>query len=260
MVYAHDSKSCAARLMGSSPISGTMILRNKLLEVAGSNRLIIALDGVTTEEAHVLAYELAPYVIGFKATDLIDRAGAQVLDSLPGIIKFLDPKINDIENTVRNRLFAYRTASIVTVHASMSDGALRAAATVQNGLGIAVVAVTVLTNIDDSECVALFGSTPPETIERFMLRAKSAGLSGVVCSPQEATLVRSLWPEALIITPGVRSAYAQNADQIRVATPGEAVQNGADFIVMGRQILNQPTPEDRLTEIQSITAEIAHKL
>jgi orotidine-5'-phosphate decarboxylase len=237
-----------------------MTLREELLTLAGKNRLIVALDGVTIEEAHSLADEMAAHVIGIKATDLIDQAGAAALDSLPFPIKFLDPKINDIKNTVKNRLRQYRSANIVTVHASMSDDALLAAGEVGLELGVAVVAVTVLTNIDEGECVSIFGSGASETIERFTLRAKSAGLAGIVCSPQEATLVRSLWPDALIITPGVRSMHTHKQDQARVATPSEAIKNGADFIVIGRQILERPTPVERLVEIKSITAEIASVL
>lgn len=232
MVDAHDSKSCSERGEGSSPSSGTMTLRQRLLTQAGKNRLIVALDGVSIAKAHSLADEMAGNVIGFKATDLIDQGGAHVLDTFPGVIKFLDPKINDIENTVRNRLLQYRTATIVTVHASMSEVALCAGAAVGNEFKIAVVAVTVLTNIDDTECVSIFGTHAIDTIERFTARAKAAGLAGVVCSPLEAALVRRLWPEALIITPGVRSAHTHTQDQTRVATPSEAIQNGADFIVM----------------------------
>ena len=142
----------------------------------------------------------------------------------------------------------------------MSDGALRAAAQVGSELGIAIVAVTVLTNISEEECVAIFNVTTEEAIRRLTRRARNAGLTGVVCSPHEATLVRSLWPEALIITPGVRSHHVQKLDQVRVATPGEAIKNGADFVVIGRQILSHPSPVKRLAEIQSINAEVASAL
>ena len=205
----------------------TPLMRERLLARAGSSRILLALDSITVAEMTTLAEELAEVVAGGKVTDLIDQAGVNVLCDTLFKIKFLDPKINDIENTVRNRLQHYDRADIVTVHASMSEGALKAASLVAKEKNFACVAVTVLTNISNEECVSIFGSAAEATVIRFVKRAKEVGLAGVVCSPHEATLVRELWPEALIITPGVRSAHASKGDQARTTTPAEAINNGA---------------------------------
>lgn len=235
-------------------------MRQQLLEKASYSRILLALDGVTPLEAAKYANELAPLVAGGKATDLIDQMGAGALDELPFSLKFLDPKINDIENTVKNRLYHYEGADIVTVHASMSESALVSAAAVGKELGIAVIAVTVLTNIDDTESHAIFGTPAATTVERLVMRAQAAGLAGLVCSAQEAILVRTIFPDALIITPGVRSAGANTNDQARIATPAQAIKNGADFVVIGRQILSKESSNLRQAEVLKINDEIARVL
>jgi orotidine-5'-phosphate decarboxylase len=234
-------------------------LRAELLAKVTNRRLLLALDGISHEQVLERAKALGSYVAGGKVTDLIDKHGAGVLDSLPFQIKFLDPKINDIENTVKNRLRHYASADIVTVHASMGNAALRAAGAVGEKLGIVIVAVTVLTNIGSDECESIFGTSATGAVERFVWRAREAGLTGVVCSPLEVSLVRSLWTDALIITPGVRSSNTSLNDQSRTATPTQAIQNGADFIVMGRPILLLPVNE-QVAQIERINQEVAQTL
>lgn len=236
-------------------------MRNTLLSRTPQSRILLALDNISPNQVADYANELAPLVAGAKATDIIEALGAEVFSSSPFSLRFLDPKINDIPATVGNRVARYAGFSdILTVHASMGDESLRVAAQTGTKHGIAVVAVTVLTSISPEECTAIFGSTPELVVKKFALRAKSAGLAGIVCSPLEALPVRALWPEALIITPGVRSASANGNDQARTATPAEAIKNGADFVVCGRQITSLPTAVARQAEEMRINQEIASTL
>lgn len=232
-------------------------MREQLLSKVRHSRIILALDNIPADQISLYTNELAPLVAGAKATDLIDACGAGVFSNSPFSLRFLDPKINDIPATVSNRVTRYAGyADILTVHASMSDESLRAAARAGKEHNIAVVAVTVLTSISSEECVTIFGDIPERVVQKFALRAQAAELAGIVCSALEAPLVRSLWPDSLIITPGVRSSDANSNDQSRTATPAKAIQNGADFVVCGRQITSLPTPATRQAEVEKINQEI----
>lgn len=232
-------------------------MRKELLSRAPHSRILLALDNISSDQISHFGDELAPLVAGAKATDLIDELGASALSNSGFALRFLDPKINDIPATVNNRVTRYAGyADILTVHASMSDASLQAAAHAGMEHNIAIAAVTVLTSISPEECTAIFGNTPELVVKKFALRAKSAGLAGIVCSPLEALHVRALWPEALIITPGVRSTHAAKGDQERTATPAEAIGNGADFVVCGRQITSLSTPTARQAEATRINQEI----
>lgn len=233
-------------------------MRKELLSRAPHSRILLALDNIPADQISLYANDLAPLVAGAKATDLIDELGARAFLNTLFSLRFLDPKLNDIPATVRNRIARYAGyADILTVHASMSDESLRAAAHAGKEHNIAVIAVTVLTSISPDECLNIFGSTPELVVKKFALRAKAAGLAGIVCSPLEASPVRTLWPDALIITPGIRSTHAAKGDQKRTATPAEAIRNGADFVVCGRQITSLPTPATRQAEVEKINQEIA---
>lgn len=232
-------------------------MREQLLSKATHSRILLALDNIPADQISIYEKELAPLVAGAKATDLIDELGARALSNSVFALRFLDPKINDIPATAYNRVARYAgCADILTVHASMSDKSLEAAAQAGRENNIAVVAVTVLTSISKEECISIFGDIPEQVVEKFTLRAQAAGLTGVVCSPLEAAQVRALWPEALIITPGVRSTHAATSDQERTATPAEAIKNGADFVVCGRQITSLPIAADRQAEVAKINQEI----
>jgi orotidine-5'-phosphate decarboxylase len=120
----------------------------------------------------------------------------------------------------------------------------------------ALVAVTVLTSLDAAALSRIgLSGTPRDAALRLALLAKEAGLDGVVCSPEEIAAVRSACgTEFLLVVPGVRPAGAETGDQKRVATPGEAIQAGADLIVVGRPILAAP---DRIAAARAVVAEIA---
>jgi orotidine-5'-phosphate decarboxylase len=158
---------------------------------------------------------------------------------------FLDLKFHDIPYTVAG---AVRSAcllgpEIVNVHASGGMAMMKAAADACTG-GTKVIAVTVLTSLDKTDLM-LLGShyDPLEAVVSLAAAAEEAGLHGIVCSPLEASEVRRKSGEDfLIVTPGVRPAGAAAADQKRVATPFEAIRNGATSLVVGRPITGSPDP------------------
>lgn len=224
---------------------------------ANNSRILLSLDGLTLHQAQSIAFELCPYVAGVKVNDLLDVHGASVLKNLSGIIRFADPKIHDIGDTVSRRLGHYAgNANLVTVHASMSEPALGKAyeAAIKGNLGI--IAVTVLTDIDDKDCRNVFHCHPTDMVTVLARRALMRYVHGIVCSPQEAAVVRAMSNDTLIITPGVRSVDAAVNDQKRVATPGDAIRSGADLIVVGRQILSHDTAAGRIAEAKRINEEV----
>jgi orotidine-5'-phosphate decarboxylase len=194
---------------------------------------------------------------------LFTAKGPRVVRDLraAGLEVFLDLKLHDIPNTVESasREAASLGASILTVHASGGDAMVRAAVKGANegsrargGEPTRVVAVTVLTSLDAATLasVGLTGS-PEESVRRLSALARSSGAAGVVCSPEEASAMRSTWPGAFIVTPGIRPEGADRGDQMRTATPARAIRAGADLLVVGRPILEAENPVEAAAAIQS---------
>jgi orotidine-5'-phosphate decarboxylase len=159
---------------------------------------------------------------------------------------FLDLKLYDIGATVEAavRGLAQYDLDFLTVHGDPQ--VVRAAAEGKGGTGLKILAVTILTSLDRADLDANLikpGDIHELTLERAA-RALEAGADGVIASPQEAALIRAL-PQArgrLIVTPGVRPAGAASGDQKRVATPHQALTDGADHIVIGRPIWQAADP------------------
>ena len=223
LVYAHDSKSCLARDVGSTPTLGTM----------EKFPVIIALDGMDKERALSIAEQLSGRVWGFKVHALVDQYGPDIITLLKPFGKvFVDVKLHDIPNTVAERTAALieNGADLITVHASAGTETLRAA--VEHG-GNAVVAVTKLTSEH---------ATIAEVVALAEI-AYAAGVRNIVCSAHEAAAVRKVAPDATIITPGIRAKGGLTHDQKRVATPQEALSAGANLLVVGRAITESKNPE-----------------
>jgi orotidine-5'-phosphate decarboxylase len=155
---------------------------------------------------------------------------------------------------------------MLNVHASggrmMMEAALEGAGEGSRTAGRArplVLAVTVLTSLSSSDLPAVgLSSSPEESVLRLARLAREAGLDGVVASPAEAAALRSaLGPGFVIVTPGIRPAAADAGDQVRIATPGQAVRAGADYLVVGRPITAAPDP---LVAADEIVAEIEQAL
>lgn len=182
-----------------------------------------------------------------------------------GMPLFLDLKLHDIPNTVAAAMRAVvpLAPAITTIHAgggpTMMAAAMDAAAEAAAKAGVArpkVVAVTVLTSIDDAELAGL-GITDGTAaqVRRLALLAKQAGCDGVVCSPHEVADLRALCgPDFLLVVPGIRPAGAAAGDQKRVLTPRQAVERGADVLVIGRPITGAADP---VAAARAINAEIS---
>jgi len=171
---------------------------------------------------------------------------------------FLDLKLHDIPNTVGGAVRAVRGRGVdwLTVHASGGPAMLEAAAEAARG-ELAILAVTVLTHLDAEALAALDLPGPGEQrVARWTSLARSAGCSGVVCSPLEAGELRVDNPRPfLLVTPGIRPGGSQRDDQRRVATPAAALAAGADLLVIGRPLTRAEDPIARLESLaEDLTA------
>jgi orotidine-5'-phosphate decarboxylase len=212
--------------------------------------LIVALDFPSAAAALELACQLQGTCRWFKVgMELYYAAGNAVIEHLRerGFEVFLDLKLHDIPNTVAGavRSVAGVGASLLTVHAGGGEQMLRAAAAAASAPGSPrLLAVTVLTSMDAAELSAVgVTDTPAAQVLRLAQLARTVGIDGLVCSPEEVAVVReSMGPGALLVTPGIRPAGSAVGDQSRVATPAEAIAGGASMLVVGRPITQAPDP------------------
>lgn len=171
---------------------------------------------------------------------------------------FLDLKLHDIPNTVAGavRSVLPLAPALLTVHAAGGPAMLRAAAQAARGSQTRLVAVSVLTSMDVAQLTAVgVQATPAAQVELLARLASENGIDAIVCSPQEARLLRTLLPEAHLITPGIRPQGAVGDDQQRVSTPSEAFRAGASQLVVGRPITAAPDPAQAyLAILQEIAA------
>jgi len=203
----------------------------------------VALDGPDLATITAWAAAAGPYVSTMKVglqTYLRDGDAAvnSVREASGGRDIFLDLKLHDIPNTVAGaaRSIAHLSPAYLTVHASGGSAMVRAA--VDELPDTFVTAVTVLTSLSEDDLV-LIGLLGPalDAARRLAALAVAAGARAIVCSPQEVAAVRAeVGPGIVLITPGVRPAGADLGDQSRVATPEQALADGADLLVIGRPI------------------------
>ncbi len=223
--------------------------------VQEKNPVIVALDGKNREETLAIASHIRSLGCVLKINDLAFAEGFQSL--LPDLSVYgpvmLDLKLHDIPNTVGNICSRIRKYApwAVTVHASGGEEMIRAAVGALEGTETKILAVTILTALSQDACEEIYGQQPMEKVKTLAAIACRAGAHGFVCSPEETKELRALYPDAIIVTPGVRSSGADTHDQKRVATPNEAIKNGATHIVMGRQILEAQNPASEITRILS---------
>jgi orotidine-5'-phosphate decarboxylase len=210
--------------------------------------IAVALDAPSLEQAANWAGLVTPHVSTVKiGLELYLRYGPEAVASIRGasnVRVFLDLKLNDIPATVAGaaRSVARLHPDLLTVHAVGGMAALRAA--VEAAPDTRIVAVTVLTSLGDEDLDALGMAGPVrDAVLRLSVLAVEAGARGLVCSPREVADVRAeVGPDITLITPGVRPAGVGADDQARVATPEEALQAGADLLVIGRPITAAPDP------------------
>jgi orotidine-5'-phosphate decarboxylase len=170
---------------------------------------------------------------------------------------FLDLKLHDIPNTVEKAVcsLAPLEPAIITVHAAggraMMEAARHAAPPETR-----VVAVTVLTSLDEQDLAATgIGGSPAEQVERLTELARGAGVDGLVCSGAEVASARRLWPGGLLVVPGIRLSDGDLADQKRVVTPRQAIDDGASILVIGRPVTSAANPARAAREIAATLSQ-----
>jgi orotidine-5'-phosphate decarboxylase len=222
-----------------------------------SEQVILALDLDSPTEALRWADRLGPRIGCYKVgLQLFSRGGPELVRELRshGVDVFLDLKLHDIPNTVAKAVEALLPLDLkfLTIHTlggtSMIQAALRAATPAPQ---TTLLGVTVLTSLGDDEVSQLgFDHTASGQAVHLARLGVAAGLKGLVCSPLEVAILRGqLDPDIRLVTPGVRTTGSDIGDQARIATPRQAINNGATHLVIGRPILAASDPEAALAAI-----------
>ncbi len=224
------------------------------------SRLAIALDTDDLDTAVSIAKAVQPSIgIAKVGLQLFSAAGHDAVRAMHdlGIDVFLDVKLHDIPNTVYGaaKVLGSLGARYLTVHASGGQAMLEAAV---KGLGEgaskaglpapAVLAVTVLTSDPNAS---------PEALKERLGAAVAAKCGGIVCAATDLAVIRSVAPDIITVVPGIRPAGVPTHDQGRVATPAEAIQQGANILVIGRAVTHA---EDPAAAAQAIAAEVAEAI
>ena len=219
------------------------------------NPIIIALDFDSAGEARKIVKLLGPLADFYKVgLELYTAAGMDIVRELLDMGKdvFLDLKLYDIPETVKRTVavVARTRVRFLTIHAVGS--VMRAALQGCQGSELRLLAVTVLTSFGPDDLLELGYDRPvADLVETRAVQARDAGIRGIVTSPREAAIVRGVvGPDTVIVTPGVRSAGRDAADQQRISTPAEAMRHGADYLVMGRQITRAADPAAELARVR----------
>jgi len=229
-----------------------------------ARRVIIALDVKNREEAYDLAARLREAVVFKVGLELFTAEGPALFKKFKALRKdiFLDLKLHDIPNTVAGAVASGMRHGVrmMTIHASggremMAKAAERAreAAAAANAPRPVLLGVTVLTSLKGPDLTEVgMDADVQAQVRRLAGLAKAAGLDGVVCSPQEIEVLRrDFGRELLIVTPGIRPAWAAAQDQKRIMTPAEAVAKGADYLVIGRPVTGAPDPREAFLRVVS---------
>ena len=223
---------------------------------APHDHLIIALDFDSAEQASALVNGLGDEIQFYKVgMELYAAAGMDFVRELIALGKdvFLDMKFYDIGETVKRAVAQVSRTKVrfLTVHGS--GAVMRAAVEGRSGAPLKLLAITVLTSFDRQDLADLGYDCPLTDLVNLRARkAMEAGMDGLVASPLEAAGIRRITgPDALLVTPGVRSRGAGAGDQKRVATPAEAIRDGADYVVIGRQVTRAADPVDAVRAIRS---------
>jgi orotidine-5'-phosphate decarboxylase len=216
--------------------------------------VIVALDLETAAEARAMVQALGDAASFYKVgLELFASAGVDFVRELKarGHRVFLDLKFLDIGETVRRAVIqvAQLGVDFLTVHASMA--AMQAAAAGRGESGLKLLAVTVLTSADDADLRQDgYAMSVSGLVELRVRNAIEARMDGLICSPLEVAGVRGIAGAGpILVTPGVRSAGAATGDQKRVATPAAAIANGADYVVIGRQITRAADPRGEMLRV-----------
>ena len=224
--------------------------------------LILALDFSSIEKTVEVLDKLDPASCRVKVgKQLFVSEGPKVIKKIQGLgfEIFLDLKFHDIPNTVKEACLAAADLGVwmVNIHASGGRAMLEAASDAYAKLIEAplLIGVTVLTSLSEDHFDELgYSGNLTSAVERLAVLSYSSGLDGVVCSPKELKLLsRVISGDFLYVTPGIRFDGEDSHDQSRIATPQSALEEGADYLVMGRSILESENPSTRVLSINSLT-------
>ncbi len=221
-------------------------------------RLIVALDLAEVKAAEAMVSRLGESVWFYKIGYQLAFAGG--LSFAAGLIAagkqvFLDLKLHDIGNTVTKGVesVAQIGATFLTVHAYPQT--MKAAVEGKKGSTLRILAVTVLTSYDDADLAAAgYDMSVGELAAARAAQARDTGVDGLVCSAEEAANLRNIvGPGMVLVTPGIRPAGSATGDQKRIMTPARAIEAGADYLVVGRPIVEARDPK---AAADAIVAEI----
>jgi len=225
-------------------------------------RIIIALDVETKAQGLALVRELPEAQVFKVGLELFTAEGPSLLNEIRALGKsvFLDLKLHDIPNTVAEaaRIGVRHGAFMMTIHASggremmaKAAEAARAEAEKRGTPKPNLLGVTVLTSLNNEDLAAIgMNADTTAQVLRLAALAKTSNMDGVVCSAQEIEIVRKeVGPGFLIVTPGIRPAWAAAQDQKRIMTPAEAVRRGSDYLVVGRPITQAASPREAFRKI-----------
>lgn len=224
------------------------------------NKVIIALDTPDEEKALGIVRLLNDKISVFKVgLELFCASGPEIVKKIndEGCKVFLDLKLHDIPNTVAGAVKSCISAGpfMLDVHAlggmEMMRKAKEAVENTKAEKRPILLAITVLTSLDEKDLTAMnISKSPKEQVKTLAYLAKQAGLDGVVASPKEISAIREAFgKDFLIVTPGVRPAWAAAGDQKRIMTPAQAFDEGADYIVIGRPVTAAPDPIEALGKL-----------
>ncbi len=227
-------------------------------------RIILALDTKNLDDANnwisATKENIAYYKVGLEFFLKFGSEGLSQLRENHGVSFFLDLKLHDIPNTVGEATssIAHLEPTFLTVHASGGSEMIKAA--VANAGKISVTAVTILTSLSDEELKSIgFAKTALESAVNLAKLATDAGATSIVCSPFEVSAIRSaVGPQIKLITPGVRPEGSDIGDQKRVMTPRQAVDSGADYLVIGRPITQYA--KESLSAMSEASSKIANSI
>ena len=230
--------------------------------IAPKDRLIVSLDLPTLEAAEAMIARLGDSVSFYKIGYQLVYAGGLSLArklSAAGKKVFIDVKLHDIGNTVKSGVQSLSTlgATFMTVHAYPQT--MQAAVEGRGSSGLQILAVTVLTSYNQADMEAAgYGHGIADLVAIRARQAKEIGVDGLVCSPEEVTAVRAIVGDQMsLVTPGIRPAGSAVGDQKRIMTPSRAIKAGADYLVVGRPIVEATDPK---AAAEAIQAEIAQAL
>jgi orotidine-5'-phosphate decarboxylase len=231
-------------------------------EIAPKDRLIVPLDLPSPEAAEAMVAKLGDSVTFYKIGYRLAYAGGLPLVGKladKGKKVFLDLKLHDIGNTVTQGVQSITKlgATFLTVHAYPQT--MKGAVEGRGSASLKILAVTVLTSYNDDDLHAAgYRLSVSELVEARAQQAQVLGVDGLVCSPEEVGALRKIVGHQMsLVTPGIRPAGAPTGDQKRIMTPGRAITAGADYLVVGRPILEAADPRATADAIQ---AEIAQAL